>query len=296
MALQRPTSEQLGSLLVIGGVALAALAGGWWLGRLQASSPPPADTSRRTLLLQEARQLRLRLDRQEAGEEDRQRLLELLVGLERRNEAISLLEPMADRQPERWSLRLMLAELRRASGDRRGAEREVRQILSRHPDQVEALQLMALLELEQGRGGAATARVRAAYQDAIEPSVQPRALGLGLLLAELQLKRGLGSEAQATYLKLAADFPQDQRPLLGLALMLHEQGDDRAALAALQQARQRSPQGEPANPALERLAAEWNLASRSRPGAGATAGSKGPSGALPAPTGRTMPAPSPRNP
>lgn len=296
MALQRPTSEQLGSLLVIGGVALAALAGGWWLGRLQTGSPPPVDTPRRTLLLQEARQLRLLLDRQEAGEEDRQRLLELLVGLERRNEAISLLEPMADRQPERWSLRLMLAELRRASGDRRGAEREVRQILSRHPDQVEALQLMALLELEQGRGGAATARVRTAYQDAIEPSVQPRALGLGLLLAELQLKRGLASEAQATYLKLAADFPQDQRPLLGLALMLHEQGDDRAALAALQQARQRIPPGERANPALERLAAEWNLASQGRPGAGAKAGPKGSSGASSAPVGRAMPAPSPRNP
>ena len=42
-----------------------------------------------------------------------QRLLELLVGLERRNEAISLLEPMADREPDRWALRLMLAELRR---------------------------------------------------------------------------------------------------------------------------------------------------------------------------------------
>lgn len=289
MVLQRPTPEQLRSLLLVGGLALAALVAGWWIGRLQTQAPPPTDTPKRTLLQQEVSQLRLRLDRREASEEDRQRLLELLVGLERRNEAISLLEPMADRQPERWSLRLMLAELRRASGDRRGAEREVRQILSRHPQQVEALQLMALLELEQGRGEAATAMVNTAYQEAITPGIQPRALGLGLLLAELQLKRGRSADARSTYLKLAGDFPQDRRPLLGLALMFHDLGDDRAALATLQQARQRGPATAAADADLDQLLAAWGR----RPTAGAptTAAPKGQAGADPRAPGPVSPSP-----
>jgi tetratricopeptide (TPR) repeat protein len=292
MAPPRPTPEQLRSLLAVGAVAMAALAGGWWLGRLQSHGGLESAPPKRAALQQEVSQLRLRLERRDASEEDRQRLLELLVGLERRNEAISLLEPMADREPDRWSLRLMLAELRRAAGDRSGAEREVRQILSRHPDQVEALQLMALLQLEQGQGRAATAMVTTAYQEATTPELQPRALGLGLLLAELQLKRGQSADAQATYLKLAQDFPQDPRPLLALALMLHDQGDSKAALEALQQARRRDPQSGNNQPALDRLAAEWGL----RPGNrhGNPAGPTAPSG--PTSTSGGPEPPSPRTP
>lgn len=72
------------------------------------------------------------------------------MGLDRRAEAIAVLEPMADREPDRWSLRLMLAELRRDQGDGAGAERELRQILNRSPNQVDALQLLTLIRLERG--------------------------------------------------------------------------------------------------------------------------------------------------
>ena len=46
----------------------------------------------------------------------------------------------------------MLAELRRTEGDRSGATREVRQLLHKRPDQIEALQLYSLLLLDQGQG------------------------------------------------------------------------------------------------------------------------------------------------
>jgi tetratricopeptide (TPR) repeat protein len=289
MAPPRPTPDQLRSLLVVGAVALAALAGGWWLGRLPPQGGPAPEPPKRAALQREVSQLRLRLERRDASEEDRQRLLELLVGLERRNEAISLLEPMADREPDRWSLRLMLAELRRAAGDRPGAEREVRQILSRHPDQVEALQLMALLQLEQGQGSAATALVTTAYEEASSSEVEPKALGLGLLLAELQLKRGQAAEAQATYLKLARDFRQDPRPLLALSLMLHDQWDSKAALAALQQARQRDPQSGRDQPELDKLAREWGLRPDSRNGNASSP--KAPSALSPTSGGPASPSP-----
>ena len=267
-------------------LALAlALASGWWLGHRQRSAFP--EDPRRVVLQREVRSLRQRLDRNEASAGDRQRLLELLVALDRKAEAISLLEPMADREPDRWSLRLMLAELRRDQNDRAGAERELRMILSRQSDQVEALQLLTLLQLEQGGGAAAEARVKAAFAAATQPVLKPEAMGVGLLLAELQQKRGQGSEAEATYRRLAADFPQDQRPLLGLALLRHGGGDIRGAQEALALARQRGPRAGEADPRLDRLAASWGLGPLRAPSA---AGRKAPPPVpVPAPSGSQTP-------
>jgi Flp pilus assembly protein TadD len=101
--------------------------------------------------------------------------------------------------------------------------------------------------------------VRAAYAAASRPELQPQALGLGLLLAELQQKRGQSAAAATTCLELAQGFPRDQRPLLALALLRQEQGDLRGARAALSQARQRSADPAAPDPRLDRLAASWGL-------------------------------------
>lgn len=255
-------------------VAVAVLlagGGGWWLGHSRPASR--SDDPKRSLLVKEVDRLRQRLEREEVSEADRQRLLELLVALGRRKEAISLLEPMADREPARWTLRLMLAELRREEGDRSGAERELRQILSVHPHQVEALQLLALLKLETGRGSEAERQVKASYTARSQPQVSPEALGLGLLLAELQQRRQQPQAAEATYRQLAGFFPQDPRPLLGLALLRHERGDGKGALEALEQARQRNPDPDKSDPQLDALAASWGLAPL-RAGAGSRPGPK----------------------
>ncbi|MFM7312546.1 MAG: tetratricopeptide repeat protein [Cyanobium sp.] len=259
MTASTPWRQSLWPLL-LGLLLLTGAAGaGWWLGSRQ--RPTGGATSPRSLQLdKEVRALKGRMARQEATPLEQQRLLELLVALDRRQEAIALLEPLADRQPDRWALRLMLAELRRDRGDRPGAERELRMILNRRSDQMEALQLMTLLQLEQGRGVQAEARVRAAYQKAVRPPVQPQALGLGMLLAELQQKRAQNQSAVATYRQLAADFPGDQRPLIGLAVLRHELGDRNGALEALNQARQRLVDPGKGDARLDRLAASWGLA------------------------------------
>lgn len=254
---QGPTRSTPWALLLGLAVVLAAGGGGWWLGSRQRSSPP----SPMAKLEREMINLRQRQARGEATAIDQQRLLELLVALDRQQEAIEMLEPMADREPDRWALRLMLAELRRDRGDRSGAERELRMILSRRRDQIEALQLMTLLMLERGRGSQAETNVRQAFEAAARPPVKPQALALGLLLAELQQKRGQSALAVSTYRRLANDFPQDQRPLLGLALLRHQLGDRSGALAALNEGRQRLvAAGAGSDPRLERLAASWGLA------------------------------------
>jgi Flp pilus assembly protein TadD len=156
-------------------------------------------------------------------------------------------------------------------------------ILSRQSDQVEALQLMTLLELERGAGAAAEARVAAAFTAATQPEVKPEAMGVGLLLAELQQKRGQRGAAEASYRRLAQAFPQDQRPLLGLALLRHGAGDIRGAQEVLAEARQRGPGAGKADPRLDRLAASWGLAPLRAP---AASGRPVPP---PGPTGRQTP-------
>jgi len=284
-------------------LCLLALAGGWWLGRHQAGGMP--EDGRQAALIQESDLLRQKVVRGEANDNDRQRYLELLVGLERRGEAILVLEPMADREPDRWPLRLMLAELRRNQGDAAGAERELRQILNRSPSQIDALQLLTLIRLERGEGAAAATQVKGVYAGLIRPEAKPEALGVGLLLAELQQKRGEGPAAELTYQELALAFPADQRPLIGLALLRHARGNGAGALEALQQARGRSPDPGKADPRLDSLAASWGL-EKLRASQGSSPGPKQAAGppqteakpptapqppGLPAPTPTAPPAP-----
>jgi tetratricopeptide (TPR) repeat protein len=224
--------------------------------------------------------------------EDRQRLLELLVGLERKPEAISLLESWADREPQRWTLRLMLAELRRDHGDRRGAERELRQILHQRPTQIEALQLMSLVLLEQGRGSAAETLVKTAFGASLKPPLKPEAMDQGLLLAEVQHRRGLPAAAEATYRQLRGLFPGDPRPSLGLALLRRKEGNLKGALEALDQARQLGGIDAVNQAALDRLASSWRLKALRLPPpkAGATSPPGSPTTSRPG-DGSELPAP-----
>ncbi len=272
----RPSpGSRSGLLLTLAALALTGLAGagGWWLGQRGAAGV--ADRSRLALERQ-ADQLRSRVDQGSASAAEQERLVQLLLALDQPRQATQLLETLADRQPERWQLRLLLAELRRNGDDRSGAERELRQLLNLSPDRIEALQLMTLLQVEQGRGQEAERQLRARLARASKPALQPQALPLGLLLGDLLQRQGQQAAAEALYLQLAQEFVKDPRPLLALALLKQEQGDGKAAQAALAKAREREP--DRANPRLDEVAASWGLADLRAP----AAGPKPPAG--PAPT------------
>ena len=277
------------SVLVL---ALAALAGGWWLGR-QMGAPASSPPSSRLALEKQADQLQQRLDLGQADDRDRERLLEVLVGLNRREQATRLLESMADQQPQRWRLRLLLAQLRHDLGDRAGAEREVRQVLHVLPDQIEALQLATRLQLETGRGAEAAAALRQVYDRLTRPQLVPQALPVGLLLADLDRQLGQPAQAEASYGRLAEQFPKDPRPLLALALLKQDQGQTTAAQALLQQARARA--GRASEASLNQVATAWGLASLRRqnsPGASAPAATSPGAG----PVRVSPPAPAEENP
>jgi len=261
LALSRPKLWIGLALASLGG---ACLAGGWWLGHLQNGGLAP-DTKQQALERQ-LEGLQQRSAEGAASAAEQQRLLELLIALNRKNEAISLSERLADQQPERPALRLVLAELRRDQNDRSGAEREVRQLLNQNPSNIEALQLMALLQVESGRGALAISQLQAAYDQATKPSPKPGALAIGLLLANVLQREGQTAQAEALLLRLGAAFPKDQTPILARALLLQERGNTRAAQAAIAQAKALRPGQQ--DPRLDAIAAAWGLESLRGPSPG----------------------------
>ena len=269
----------LGAIAVVGG----SLAGGWWLGQ---HSRGANTSSSQAAVERQADQLRQRLAEGTASEAEQQRLVQLLLVLNQQEEATALLEQLADQQPKRWQLRLLLAELHRNNNNRSAAERELRQLLNLSPDRIEALQLMTLLQFEQGRGNEAQAQLKAQIEKASKPAIQPQVLPLGLLLGDLQQRMGQTAAAGATYTKLSADFPRDPRPLLALALLRQEQGDTKAAQEALAQARIRQPGRKDSR--LDRVAASWGISNlrQAKPATGAT-----PNQRAPIPQGTTEPSP-----
>ena len=277
LALSRP---KLWIGLAVASLGGACLAGGWWLGHLQ-SGGQATDPKQRALERQlEGLQQRSAQGGASAAEE--QRLLELLIALNRKDEALSLSERLADQQPERPALRLVLAELRRDQNDRSGAEREVRQLLNQNPNNIEALQLMALLQVESGRGALAVSQLQAAFDQASKPAVQSEgpqpeapkseALDIGLLLANVLQRQGQPGQAEALLIRLAAAFPKDQTPILARALLLQERGNTSGAQAAIAQAKALKPGQE--NTRLDAIAAAWGLESLKDPSPGGSRSSK----------------------
>ena len=252
----RPARKRLALITLLASCAWA----GWGLG--QRSSEPRGSAQQQLQQQQqverEVGQLQDRLGRGAASAEDRRRLLSLLVGLARQAEAITLLEQMADQDPGRWSLRLLLADLRRNANDRSGAERELRQILNQDPGQIEALQRMALLQLEQGRGREARTQLQDLHRQAQTPTLRPQALAIGLLLADLMQRKGDLPAAAQLNQQLSQQFPSDARPWLALALVRQQQGDGQASQRALVGARSRL--GGQGAQRLDQVAVSWGLA------------------------------------
>lgn len=282
----RPKGASAALSRVLGRVALKRLAvltlvaacgwAGWGLGQRSGEGQNAAQRQLQRQVQTEVSQLQGRLASGAATAQDRQRLLSLLLGLGRQGEAIALLEQLADQEPGRWQLRLLLADLRRNANDRSGAERELRQILNQDPGQIEALQRMALLQLEQGRGSEARAQLQGLLRKAQGPNPQPRALAIGLLLADLMQRQGDLQAAAQLNQQLSAEFPRDARPWLALALVRQQQGDQKAAQQALVQARSRL--GGQGAERLDQVAVSWGLADLRGP-SGAPARSAGPGAA-----------------
>ena len=135
--------------------------------------------------------------------------------LDRLQEAEVVLQPWLSGRSTPREFTLFKAELQRRNGRPEAARRRLHHLLRLHPNDLQALQLLVLLDQEQGRHRQATAELTTRFKN-LEPGQR---LEVGLLLADLLRQGGSNQAAMNLYGQLARENINDARPLLALALL-----------------------------------------------------------------------------
>ena len=230
---------------------------GWRLGQDQnkGKSSETPQTLKQQQLERRANALETKLIAGNASESEELQLLRLRLASGDRDGAIALLEPLSNRYPQQWSLRLLLADLRQQQNDSAGAEREINHVLQRNPLQIDALRDYTRLQLSVGNPAAVNEQLQ---RSSAAAKGRPEALPIGLLQADLQQRNGDKAAAEGTYTNLIAAHPTDPRPLLALALLKQSQGDLAMARQLLLRAKLHSSAA--ASRVLDQVAASWSVA------------------------------------
>ena len=231
----------------------AAVASGWVAAgglALQTSS-----SGSRTVVDDEVSQLLQAMRRRDLDAEEQQRLLERLLLLERLDDAKLVLQQWLNQQPHSLPLGLLMADLQRQSGALEAARQNLEQLLRLHPLNPELLELMVLVDLQDGQGHEALQRLTTHF--AARPEGQR--LELGLLLADLQRQLDRSKAAADLYQQLAKESAEEVRPVIALAMLHKDQGDAAEVERWLEQARQRRGNKGRPDPLIDDLAYRWGL-------------------------------------
>ncbi len=237
---------------------LASLVGAVLIGWIAAASMAPQTRARGSHVVedQQVETLMQQLQgKEELNQAERLLLLERLIALERLEEAELALQPWLSARSTPRELTLFKAELQRRNGQPEGARRSLQQLMRLHPDDPQALQLLVLLDQQQGRHRQATAELKARFNE-LEPGQR---LEIGLLLADLLRQGGSHPAAINLYRQLAEEEPSNARPLLALALLQQEKGHTEDVQTLLKQARQRRDSNGQINPLIDVLAGQLGL-------------------------------------
>ncbi|MDO6352215.1 hypothetical protein Q3Y53_06625 [Synechococcus sp. YX-04-1] len=237
---------------------LASIVGAAMVGWIVAASMAP-ETRARGHRQAEDQQVELLIkqlqDQQDLSQAERVLLLDRLVALERLQEAEVVLQPWLSGRSTPREISLFKAELQRRNGQPEAARRDLQLLLRLHPNDLQALQLLVLLDQEQGRHRQATAELTTRFKG-LEPGQR---LEIGLLLADLLRQGGSDQVAIKLYGQLAKENMNDARPLLALALLRQERGDAEAVHTLLKQAGERRDANGVINPLIDLVAGKFGL-------------------------------------
>ena len=237
---------------------LASIVGAAMVGWIAAASMAP-ETRARGHRQAEDQQVELLIkqlqDQQDLSQAERVLLLDRLVALERLQEAEVVLQPWLSGRSTPREISLFKAELQRRNGQPEAARRDLQLLLRLHPNDLQALQLLVLLDQEQGRHRQATAELTTRFKG-LEPGQR---LEIGLLLADLLRQGGSDQVAIKLYGQLAKENMNDARPLLALALLQQEKGDAEAVHTLLKQARERRDANGVIHPLIDLVAGKFGL-------------------------------------
>ena len=237
---------------------LASMLGAALVGWIVAASMAP-ETRARASRLDEDQQVATLMQRlqdpDELSEAKRVLLLERLVSMERLQEAEVVLQPWLSGRSTPRELTLFKAELQRRNGQPETARQSLQQLMRMHPDDPQVLQMLVLLDQQQGRHREATAELTARFKG-LEPGQR---LEIGLLLADLLRQGGSHQAAVNLYRQLSAEDVTDARPLLALALLQQDRGRTADVQALLKQARERRESNERISPLIDVVARQLEL-------------------------------------
>jgi tetratricopeptide (TPR) repeat protein len=158
----------------------------------------------------------------------RTRLLLIQTGDRKVDIVIDPLEKLAKLRPEETKYKVLLAQAQQQVGNREAAAQIYRSVLATKPGDMNALQGLALLQLQQGRPAAAIGLLESTLKTADKANaIQPGSIdvpAVKLLLTDVYRAEKRFDEAIAIFDQLAKENKNDFRPVLGKALVLLEQG------------------------------------------------------------------------
>ncbi len=165
------------------------------------------------------------------------------------------LERLALSHPRDWRWRFLLAQRKLQGGDRDGARRELITLQALWPNRPEVQNLQLLLEVGTKRQAAALKQT----SDRFQQTPKGQRLLLGLRLADLQRLSGQDEAAMATYRLIATESPKSMQPLLALALLHRDKGQNQQSQQVLLSARNRLSGSEENKQTIDQLAVRWQL-------------------------------------
>lgn len=210
--------------------------------RMDNASATPLDANTRRLEA-EALGYALVLEREPDNVNALQGLLENRLRQGNLKDAIAPLERLSQLIPEQIEYTLLLAQTKQQLQDYEGASNLYRNLLASNPLDIRTLKGLSDLFILQKRDAEAIQTVQNAITQAIkirgaDPSEENSAnvTSVQLLLGEIYLQQNRVEEAIALYDNTNQMNPDDFRPILAKAIVLNQQGQNKAAEPIFQQA------------------------------------------------------------
>lgn len=236
-------------LIAFLGFSIAPLLGGVLQANQSNSTPTPtnsptASNPQEDLQAQE-RGYRLVLEREPDNKTALRGLIDVRRQLNDIEGTIEPLERLAELNPEESRYRVLLAQTKQYLGDREGAVETYRELITREPGNVQALQGLVTLLLQEERPEAAIAAIEDILQLASQANQsEPGSIDVvstQLLLGQVYAEQQRYEQALNVFDNLSQEHSSDFRPLVGKGLILEETGQLDEAQAALNTALELAP-------------------------------------------------------
>ncbi|MGM0456466.1 MAG: tetratricopeptide repeat protein [Cyanobacteriota bacterium] len=236
-------------LIAFLGFSIAPLLGGVLQANQGNSSPTPTNTPaasnpQEDLQAQE-RGYKLVLEREPDNRTALRGLIDVRRQLNDIEGTIEPLERLAELNPEESRYWVLLAQTKQYLGDREGAVETYRELITREPGNVQALQGLVTLLLEEDRPEAAIAAIEDTLQLATQADQsEPGSIDVvstQLLLGQVYAEQQRYEQALNVFDNLSQEHSSDFRPLVGKGLILEETGQLDEAQAVLNSALDLAP-------------------------------------------------------